>query len=130
MKLLLDTHVYPWYILNDPRLPNNTRLLLRDKSNDVFLSAVSVWEACLNYYLGKLPLPGDPAHFLPVQRVAHLISPLPVTEDCLRHLQDLPMIHKDPFDRMLICQAIESECHLLTDDVAILKYPVPLIALI
>jgi PIN domain nuclease of toxin-antitoxin system len=90
MKLLLDTHVFLWLILNDPKLTEDIRVLLRDPSNEVYLSVISVWEACLKYQLGKLPLPEQPSYLLPTQRVAHQIGSMPVTEHCMRHLQHLP----------------------------------------
>ena len=129
MRLLLDTHIFLWYILKDARLPLRWHTLLRDPANMVFLSAVSVWEACIKYQLGKLPLPNEPAEFLPLQRAAHQIEAMPVSEDCLRHLRTLPFIHKDPSDRILLCQAIENNCLLVTDDADILKYPAPVLAL-
>ena len=124
MRLLLDTHVFLWFILNDPRLPNPARDLIQNPSNEVLLSPVSIWEVCIKYQLGKISLPGRPAEYLTSQRSAHLIETLDLTESCLFHLQDLPPLHKDPFDRILICQAIESQCLLMTDDAAILAYTV------
>ncbi len=123
MRLLLDTHIFLWYILDDKRLPTRWRAHLRDPANSVFLSIISIWEACLKYQLGKLPLPDDPALFLPAQRHAHQIESMALTEGCFRHLQNLPNLHKDPFDRVLICQAIENDCQFVTDDATILTYP-------
>jgi PIN domain nuclease of toxin-antitoxin system len=123
VRLLLDTHVFIWYLLDDPRLPPRWRSELQNSANTVFLSVVSTWEACLKHHLGKLPLPDDPATLFPLQREAHLIEPLPLTDGCLRHLRDLPAIHNDPFDRVRICQAIEQSCRLVTDDASILLYP-------
>jgi PIN domain nuclease of toxin-antitoxin system len=129
MRLLLDTHVFLWFILRDTRLSAHWRTTLRDPSNAVFLSAVSIWEACVKYHLGKLPLPEDPSVYLPAQRIAHHFNAMPLSEECLRHLQHLPPIHKDPFDRMLLCQAIENQCQLLTDDTALLAYSTPVLSI-
>ena len=63
MKLLLDTHVFLWYITADPRLPESFRAAIREASNEVYLSAASVWEAVIKHNLGKLPLPGCPADY-------------------------------------------------------------------
>lgn len=114
--------MFLWFVVNDSRLPPRARLVLRDQANEVFLSAVSIWEACLKHQLGKLPIPGEPASFLAAQREAHGMRPLHLAEACLRYLQGLPPIHKDPFDRMLICHALETDCLLVTDDTAILRY--------
>ena len=65
MKLLLDTHVFLWYITADTRLPASFQAAIQDPANEVFLSVVSVWEAVIKYELGKLPLPSPPADYLP-----------------------------------------------------------------
>jgi len=71
MRLLLDTHVFLWYITADPRLPASFRVATQDASNVVFLSSISVWEAVIKHGLGKLTLPALPATYLPQQRTAH-----------------------------------------------------------
>jgi PIN domain nuclease of toxin-antitoxin system len=97
--LLLDTHVFLWCITADPKLPAPFRVAIQDPGNEVFLSAVSVWEAVIKCGLGKLPLPSAPAEYLPQQRAAHGISPLPVDEGAMSHLTGLAPLHRDPFDR-------------------------------
>ena len=74
MRLLLDTHVFLWYITADPKLPESFRAATQDASNDVFLSSISVWEAVIKHGLGKLSLPLPPATYLPQQRSAHSIT--------------------------------------------------------
>ena len=106
MRLLLDTHVFLWYISADPRLPVAFRDAIRDPGNEVFLSVASVWEAVIKYALGKLPLPEPPAGYLPRQREAHQIATLPIEEAGLVHLAGLPPLHRDPFDRILVAQAL------------------------
>ena len=101
--LLLDTHIFLWYITADPKLPAPFRVAIQDTANEVFLSAASVWEAVIKHGLGKLPLPGAPAEYLPQQRAAHGISALPVDEGAMAHLASLAPIHQDPFDRLLVC---------------------------
>jgi PIN domain nuclease of toxin-antitoxin system len=108
MRLLLDTHVFLWYISADPQLPGAFRDAIRDPANEVYLSVVSVWEAVIKYALGKLPVPGAPAEYLPRQREAHRIATLPVEEGALAHLASLPPLHRDPFDRLLIAQALQA----------------------
>ena len=116
----LDTHVFLWYILNDPKLKDHWRVELRVPANKIFVSVVSVWEACIKYQLGKLPLPANPAVLFPAQRAAHHMDALVLDEGSLVHLAGLPSVHKYPFDRMLICQAIEHGCRLVTDDTSVL----------
>jgi PIN domain nuclease of toxin-antitoxin system len=71
------------------------------------LSVVSVWEAILKPRLGKLPLPHQPEHYLPAQRARHQIASLPLDEASVCQLATLPFVHRDPFDRMVVCQTIE-----------------------
>jgi PIN domain nuclease of toxin-antitoxin system len=128
MRLLLDTHVFLWYISADPQLSVAFRDAIRDPANEVYLSVASVWEAVIKYALGKLPLPEAPAEYLPRQREAHRIAPLPVEEAALLHLASLPPLHRDPFDRILIAQALQHGLRLVTVDDAVRAYPVPLLA--
>jgi PIN domain nuclease of toxin-antitoxin system len=74
MRLLLDTHIFLWYISADPLVPIPIRDAIRDPANEVYLSVASVWEAVIKYALGKLPLPEPPAEYLPRQRDAHRIA--------------------------------------------------------
>ena len=80
MRLLLDTHVFLWYISGDTRLPRRLRDELRNPENDVWLSVVSVWEAIVKYQLKKLPLPEPPESYLPKQRERHQIQSLSLDE--------------------------------------------------
>ncbi len=125
MKLLLDTHVFLWYISADPQLPTPFRDAIRDHANEVYLSVASVWEAVIKYALGKLPLPAPPALYLPQQRAAHQIASLPIEESVLVELAVLPALHRDPFDRMLISQALHYGLTLVTVDDAVRAYSVP-----
>jgi len=125
MKLLLDTHIFLWLITNDPQLSGKARFAIEDGNNDVFLSVVSVWEIAIKYKLGKLPLPQAPELFLPIQRQLHSVTSLSLEEGCVQQLVQLPDLHRDPFDRMLISQALHHNLTLVTEDHAILAYPVP-----
>jgi PIN domain nuclease of toxin-antitoxin system len=93
-------------------------------ANEVFLSAVSVWELSVKHALGKVSFPGTFDRFVVDQRELHAIGALPLDERAVLHLHKLPALHRDPFDRMLICQAIEHDCVLLTPDSLITQYPV------
>ena len=127
MKLLLDTHIFLWYISGDPHLPGLVKDAIQDTANQVFLSVASVWEAVIKYALGKLPLPGPPAEYMPRQRQAHQIESLPITEDVMGHLSGLPPLHRDPFDRILIATALQHAMTLASVDEVVRQYPVPLL---
>jgi PIN domain nuclease of toxin-antitoxin system len=76
MRILLDTCEFLWLVSGDAKLPASVAAAVRDPQNEVFLSAVSFWEICVKYDLGKLPLPQPPAQLIPEQRARHLISSL------------------------------------------------------
>ena len=128
MKLLLDTHIFLWYISKDERLPAALRDAIRNLENQVFFSVVSLWETIVKYQLGKLPLPHPPETYLPEQRKKHQIASLDLDEASISHLTDLPQIHRDPFDRILICQAQEHSLILVTVDEQISQYPVQVLS--
>ncbi|ELR98873.1 type II toxin-antitoxin system VapC family toxin [Gloeocapsa sp. PCC 73106] len=122
MNFLLDTHIFLWFINNDTQLPNNWRSLIEECSNEVYLSVVSLWEVILKYQLGKLTFPESPEVYLPKQRGRHLITNLDLDEKSVIQLIKLPPLHRDPFDRMLIAQAMEHRLILITVDSAIKAY--------
>ena len=124
MKILLDTHIFLWFISGDIKLSTDVRDAIRDPDNEVYLSAVSVWEAIVKYQLGKLPLPEHPETYLPQQRDLHQIVSLSLDESSVAKLAKLPPLHRDPFDRMLICQALENGLTIATVDGAIRAYSV------
>jgi PIN domain nuclease of toxin-antitoxin system len=128
MKLLLDTHVFLWYITADAKLPVNFQAAIRDPANEVHLSVVSIWEIVIKHGLGKLPLPSPPSDYLPQQRVAHGIESLPVIEEVMTELFRLPPLHRDPFDRLLIAQALHHVLTLVTVDPTVAAYSVPLLS--
>jgi PIN domain nuclease of toxin-antitoxin system len=123
VKLLLDTHSFLWFISGDERLPAATRDLIRAPEQDVRLSVASVWEIVVKHQIGRLPLPADAWSYVTAQRDRHGIDPLPLEEASLAHLPKLPALHRDPFDRILICQAIEHDLLLVTDDELMRQYP-------
>jgi PIN domain nuclease of toxin-antitoxin system len=123
MRLLLDTHVFLWFISGDARLPTDWRESIRDADNAVYLSVVSLWEALVKYRLGKLPLPHPPESYLPTQRARHQIASLSLDEASVCHLSILPAVHRDPFDRMLVCQALEHGLSIVTVDPVFGAYP-------
>jgi len=124
MRILLDTHIFLWFISGDTQLSTDVRDAVRDPDNDVYLSAVSVWEAIAKYQLGKLPLPENPKTYLPKQRDLHQIASLALDESSVIQLAKLPSLHRDPFDRMLICQALQNGLTIATVDTAVRAYSV------
>jgi len=126
MNLLLDTHVFLWFILNHPKLPPQFAQAIKSADNSVYLSVVSIWEACIKQQTGKLPLPDLAAIYLPAERIQHEIESLPVLEPELTVLNSLPLLHRDPFDRLIVAQAIHYNLRLLTVDPILQRYPVPL----
>jgi PIN domain nuclease of toxin-antitoxin system len=95
-----------------------------DPKNEVYLSSVSAWEINVKYRLGKLSLPLPPDKFIPKERKRHMITQLDLSEQDIFHLLKLPTPHKDPFDRMLVCQAIEHSLTILTPDPLVTQYPI------
>ena len=128
MMLLLDTHIFLWYIVGDPKLPRTLAEAISDSFNETYLSVVSVREAVIKHNLGKLPLPGPPAEYLPARRDAHGIATLPVDEGAMRHLADLPTIHRDPFDRLIIAQARQHGMTIVSVDSVFAEYQVSLLS--
>ena len=126
MRLLLDTHIFLWYITGDRKIDSFVRRAIED-ADVTYLSAASVWEATVKYQLGKLPLPEPPHPWLRMQREQHEIESLPVDEAAVAHLGELKAHHRDPFDRILICQALEHDLHVVTVDPVFRSYPAKLL---
>ena len=124
MKLLLDTHIFLWYISDDKRLLTSHRDAISDFDNQVYLSVVSLWEIIIKYQLGKLSLPESPDSYVPRQRDQHSIQSLSVDETSVAQLEKLPALHRDPFDRLLICQAQRYDLEIVTVDSFMKSYPV------
>jgi len=124
VRILLDTCTFLWLVTDAPALSGTVRELFADVENEVYLSAVSTWEIALNHALGRLPLPGPPERYVPAQRAKHKIAFLPLHEEATLSLKRLPRIHKDPFDRMLICQALVHNLVILTPDPLVSQYTV------
>jgi PIN domain nuclease of toxin-antitoxin system len=124
MRILLDTHIFLWFISGDSQLSADVRDAIRDPDNEVYLSAISVWEILVKYQLGKLPLPEHPETYLPKQRDLHQILSLALDESSVAQLVKLPPLDRDPFDRMLVCQALQNDLTIATVDAAVLAYPV------
>ena len=126
MRLLLDTCTFLWWAGGRP-LSATAAAAVREPSNEVFLSAVSVWEIVTKHRAGRLPLPEPPDRLIPAERSLRGVTPLPFDEDGALQGTRLPALHRDPFDRMLIAQAIALGLAIVTPDPAITQYPVRVI---
>ena len=111
MRLLLDTHAVLWFLAGDPRLSASVQHVISDAQNHVFVSAVSAWEVAVKLRIGKLELDFD--RFL---RELAVFDWLGVEHRHLRRLKDLPLHHRDPFDHLLIAQALEEDLAFVTAD--------------
>lgn len=127
MRILLDTCAFLWIALDAPELSATAREAFSHPDNDVYLSAASAWEIAVKHGLGRLALPEPPAVCVPRLREELGIEPLPIAEDEALHVRRLPPLHRDPFDRILVCQAILRGMTLLTPDAAIGLYPAPIL---
>jgi PIN domain nuclease of toxin-antitoxin system len=127
MRILLDTHIFLWFLSANARLSSFYRQAIQDPRNEVFLSVASVWESIIKHGLGKLPLPAPPSEYLPRQREVLEISSLVFDEQTLVFLDRLPMLHGDPFDRITIAQAQQHNLVVATVDRAMRSYPVALL---
>jgi PIN domain nuclease of toxin-antitoxin system len=122
MKLLLDTHTFIWFCEDDANLPGRVKLMIEDAENEIYLSTASLWEITIKQQLKKLELNrtlDEILKYLP----KHGIQYLDIKPAHLLRLSPLNFIHKDPFDRMLIAQALAEEMVLLTKDENIWQYP-------
>jgi PIN domain nuclease of toxin-antitoxin system len=124
LNILLDTCTFLWILRDSPQLSATARALFSDPHHTIYLSAVSVWEIAVKHSLGRLPLAEPPHQYILSERAKHGIAALDLTEAAVLELRRLPPHHQDPFDRMLICQAIAHSLTLLTPDGQIQAYPV------
>ena len=125
MKLLLDTHVVLWWLHDDPRLGANAHALISSGEAQLWFSVASLWEISIKHRLGKLSVTAaQVAAQLPLSR----ISVLPIKVIHLTELERLHLIHRDPFDRMLLAQAIVEPAQLMTNDTILGGYGIPCIA--
>lgn len=121
-RLLLDTHVVLWWLADDPTLSDELKSTI-DEEVDVFVSAVTVWEVAIKQQLGKITAPAD----LPERIRDSELPNLAITSDHAIAAGRLPLIHRDPFDRMLVAQARSEGLALVTRDKALGSYQVPLL---
>lgn len=127
MRLLLDTHSFLWFIAGDEQLNDVARKLIADIDNEVLLSVASLWEIAIKVSLGKLTLGKPFEELIPEQLVLNDVDVLPMGLDDLSLVATLPFHHRDPFDRLIIAQAITGELPILGKGSAFMQYPVKLI---
>jgi PIN domain nuclease of toxin-antitoxin system len=123
MRILLDTHIFLWLVDDDKRLSERYRQIIHNLDHEIFLSVVSIWECVIKYQIGKLDFPSSPETYLPKQRRTHLIKTLTVDENSIAQLVKLPLLHKDPFDRLIMAQALQHNLTIMTEDKSMLAYP-------
>ena len=124
MKLLLDTVTFLDAAISPSDISKQARNLLLDSENDLFVSVASSWEVAIKYSIGRLSLPDRPERFIPTNRQKLGADLLELDEESVFHIVRLPAIHADPFDRLLISQAIVHGMVLVTPDERISRYPV------
>jgi PIN domain nuclease of toxin-antitoxin system len=126
MRLLLDTHIWLWLKLEPARVPSSFAAAIANADHEVLVSVASVWELGIKHQLGKIAVQGP---FDAFQRDA--LDGLTVLDIRLAHVQrihDLPLVHRDPFDRILVAQALTEGLTLLTVDSLMAQYGVPILA--
>jgi PIN domain nuclease of toxin-antitoxin system len=124
VRILLDTHVFLWWISRDHQLSSDASELMADIENELFLSPASVWEIVIKAQAGRLPLPTPIARFITEEMTENAIDALPIAISHALAVAELPPLHKDPFDRMIIAQAQCEKLPILTADPMIRQYDV------
>jgi PIN domain nuclease of toxin-antitoxin system len=124
MRLLLDTHTFIWFVYNAQDLPDKTRELLEDDSTELNLSLASVWEMAIKVSIGKLQLGEKVTDLVANQMTKDEIELLPINLPHLNLIETLPLLHKDPFDRLLIAQSQVENIAIVSIDEAFDSYRV------
>lgn len=125
MKLLLDTHALLWFLAGDSRLSTDARTAIENLGNTRMFSVASAWEIAIKTSLGKLNLTGPFHELIPDQLWANSIELLPISPSHLNGLLTLPLHHRDPFDRILVSQAITESASVVSADAALDRYGIP-----
>ncbi|MBF0491779.1 MAG: type II toxin-antitoxin system VapC family toxin [Deltaproteobacteria bacterium] len=127
MKILLDTHIFIWWIHDNAQLSKKARAYIENENNDLFLSIASVWELSIKLALGKIELYQDLEFLISEELEKNNIDLLPIKLKHALHVNKLAHYHRDPFDRMLVSQALVEGIPLLSDDSLFKKYAVELL---
>ena len=123
MRILIDTHIFPWFINNDLQLSLTAKILL-ESDVELLLSVVSLWEIAIKVSTGKMTLPKPFEIFIPEQLQQNDISVLPIETNHLTYVTTLPFHHRDPFDRLLITQSIVEGIPIVSVDSAFDPYKI------
>jgi PIN domain nuclease of toxin-antitoxin system len=126
MKALLDTHVFLWAVLDDNRLSHRAKQAYTGP-NDLWLSVASVWEILIKARAGRLPLPQPAGPYLSNKLRENKIEVLPIKFDHVLRTENLPMHHRDPFDRILVAQSLAEKLPVVTGDQIFERYGVSVI---
>lgn len=126
MRLLLDTHVFLW-LQTEPARLGPTLDVLADREHDLVLSAASSWEIAIKHALGRLPLPASPSEYVPGRARTSGVELLAVEHADALAVAELPRLHRDPFDRLLVSQARRRDLVLVTADHELGRYDVELL---
>jgi len=124
MKLLLDTHTFLWFIMGNRNLGSSARELIEDIANEKFFSVASLWEMAIKLSLGKLTLTAPLDELIPQQLSMNGVELLNITIDHVTEVARLPFHHRDPFDRLLIAQAVVEKMVVVGIDAAFDAYQV------
>lgn len=127
MRLLLDTHAFVWWINDDSRLSDEARNLFSDGGNELLFSVASGWEMAIKISSGKLTVTGDLVSYLSRYLAENAIEVLPISLSHAAGVAELPNYHRDPFDRLLISQALQENIALLSADPQVARYPAQII---
>jgi PIN domain nuclease of toxin-antitoxin system len=127
VRLLLDTYAFLWWVADDERLSRTAAAAIADGGNEVFVSAASAWEVVVKAGLGRLEVPEPVDRWLPDQLERNAFAPLPITMGHALGLSSLPPLHRDPFDRVLVAQAVHERMALVSGDGAFSGYPVEVV---
>jgi PIN domain nuclease of toxin-antitoxin system len=127
MKFLLDTNVFLWGLAEEHKLNSSAQEILESSLSELYFSAAGSWEIAIKFALGSLPLPKPPSEYIPYALRVWAVRALEITHEHALCAGELPIHHRDPFDRMLIAQAISEQMTLLTTDRVLQKYKVDLI---
>jgi PIN domain nuclease of toxin-antitoxin system len=125
MRILPDTHILMWVAIDSAKLPGAARQMLIDQNNQIYFTALTIWEIAIKTALGKKGFDTDAATFRRAL-VANGYIELPITSEHAIAVSALPPLHKDPFDRILIAQATVEGITLITSDRQLAKYPGPI----
>ena len=127
MNVLLDTHAFIWWVLDDPQLSSTAKAMIADPTNIIYLSVVSAWEIIIKERTGKLSLPEPPETYILSRLTSNRFMTLAVEMKHVLQIASLPEYHRDPFDRLLIAQSQVENIPLLTVDHLISQYSVNVI---